>query len=111
MYYQGNSIEFNQYIFLHRMPWQGDINNMIDRFDVRAHLDIIPEVKAPYVPPEELNQEERQCNYERYRILAQNAFLGISNAYFLFIKPLRRIIFKKYPTLLRSISYKNSSIV
>lgn len=64
------------------MPWQGDINNMIDRFDVRAHLDIIPEVKAPYVPPEELNQEERQCNYERYRILAQNAFLGISNASF-----------------------------
>ncbi|XP_026493997.2 CLK4-associating serine/arginine rich protein [Vanessa tameamea] len=65
------------------MPWQGDINNMIDRFDVRAHLDIIPDVKAPDVPPEELNQEERQCNYERYRILAQNAFLGISEDKFL----------------------------
>jgi len=24
------------------MPWQGDTNNMIDRFDVRAHLDYIP---------------------------------------------------------------------
>ncbi|TRZ06615.1 hypothetical protein HGM15179_020492 [Zosterops borbonicus] len=24
------------------MPWQGDTNNMIDRFDVRAHLDFIP---------------------------------------------------------------------
>lgn len=30
-----------------RMPWQGDTNNMIDRFDVRAHLDHIPD----YTPP------------------------------------------------------------
>lgn len=29
------------------MPWQGDTNNMIDRFDVRAHLDHIPD----YTPP------------------------------------------------------------
>ena len=35
---------FSNSIF--RMPWQGDENNMIDRFDVRANLDIIPE----YVP-------------------------------------------------------------
>jgi hypothetical protein len=28
------------------MPWQGDTDNMIDRFDVRAHLDIIPEVSS-----------------------------------------------------------------
>lgn len=60
------------------MPWQGDNNNLIDRFDVRAHLDYIPEVKIPDVPAEDLDQEERQCNYERYRILAQNSFLGIS---------------------------------
>lgn len=60
------------------MPWQGDTNNMIDRFDVRAHLDFIPEVKNPDIPPEDLSTEERQWNYERYRILAQNAFLGIS---------------------------------
>lgn len=60
------------------MPWQGDPSNMIDRFDVRAHLDCIPEIKYPYVPPEDLSSEERQCNYERYRILAQNVFLGIS---------------------------------
>ncbi|GBN42121.1 CLK4-associating serine/arginine rich protein, partial [Araneus ventricosus] len=25
------------------MPWQGHPDNLIDRFDVRAHLDIIPE--------------------------------------------------------------------
>lgn len=60
------------------MPWQGDANNLIDRFDVRAHLDYIMDVKNPDVAPEELNPEERQCNYERYRILAQNVFLGIS---------------------------------
>ncbi|KAI5646366.1 alternative splicing regulator domain-containing protein [Phthorimaea operculella] len=65
------------------MPWQGDTNNMIDRFDVRAHLDFIPEVKFPDIPPDELSPEERQCNYERYRILAQNAFLGISEDKFL----------------------------
>ncbi|XP_047997753.1 CLK4-associating serine/arginine rich protein isoform X1 [Leguminivora glycinivorella] len=65
------------------MPWQGDTSNMIDRFDVRAHLDYIPEVKNPYVAPEDLSQEERQCNYESYRILAQNAFLGISEEKFL----------------------------
>ncbi|XP_068628766.1 CLK4-associating serine/arginine rich protein isoform X2 [Battus philenor] len=65
------------------MPWQGDTNNVIDRFDARAHLDYIPEVKIPDIPPEDLHQEERQCNYERYRILAQNAFLGISEDKFL----------------------------
>lgn len=72
------------------MPWQGDINNMIDRFDVRAHLDYIPEVRNPHVPPEDLCPEERQCNYERYRILAQNVFLGISK------KPLIEFIFLTY---------------
>lgn len=34
-----------------RMPWQGQTDNMIDRFDVRAHLDYIPEYKsAPPLP-------------------------------------------------------------
>ncbi|XP_047507943.1 CLK4-associating serine/arginine rich protein isoform X2 [Pieris napi] len=65
------------------MPWQGDTSNMIDRFDVRAHLDYIPDIKVPDIPPDELSQEERQCNYERYRILAQNTFLGISEDKFL----------------------------
>uniref|UniRef100_A0A1E1WQ85 Suppressor of white apricot N-terminal domain-containing protein n=1 Tax=Pectinophora gossypiella TaxID=13191 RepID=A0A1E1WQ85_PECGO len=65
------------------MPWQGDTNNMIDRFDVRAHLDYIPDVRNPDVPPDKLSPEERQCNYERYRIIAQNAFLGISEDKFL----------------------------
>lgn len=60
-----------------RMPWQGQIDNMIDRFDGRAYLDID---RIPVVPKvkeiEEISTDERHCNYERYRILAQNDFLG-----------------------------------
>ncbi|KOB76015.1 Splicing factor, arginine/serine-rich 16 [Operophtera brumata] len=48
-----------------------------------AHLDHIPDVKNPEVPPEDLSTEERHCNYERYRILAQNAFLGMGEDKFL----------------------------
>lgn len=33
------------------MPWQGDTNNMIDRFDVRAHLDHIPLYTPPLLNP------------------------------------------------------------
>lgn len=63
------------------MPWQGQNDNLIDRFDVRAHLDYIP----PVVPSQasEETHEERQCNYERYRILAQNIFLGVNEEKFL----------------------------
>lgn len=50
---------------------------MIDRFDVRAHLDTLPAVStgSPKLTPEE-DWEERQANYERYRILIQNDFLA-----------------------------------
>uniref|UniRef100_A0A1Y1K597 Suppressor of white apricot N-terminal domain-containing protein n=2 Tax=Photinus pyralis TaxID=7054 RepID=A0A1Y1K597_PHOPY len=44
------------------MPWQGEMDNLIDRFDVRAHLDYIPPIKK--VEDEELTYEERQTNYE-----------------------------------------------
>ncbi|KAL1489798.1 hypothetical protein ABEB36_013730 [Hypothenemus hampei] len=63
------------------MPWQGNENNLIDRFDVRAHLDIIPPVKKEETL--EGTPEERHLNYERYRIIAQNAYLGISEEKFL----------------------------
>ena len=60
------------------MPWQGNKENMIDRFDGRAHLDYIPEVIARESDEEfdrhEL-RERRLANYERYRILVQNDFL------------------------------------
>lgn len=61
------------------MPWQGDNTNMIDRFDVRAHLDMIPAMNPikPKLTPEE-EKDERRCNYERYRILVQNEYAGIS---------------------------------
>lgn len=62
------------------MPWQGDTNNMIDRFDVRAHLDHIPDYTPPLlttISPEQ-ESDERKCNYERYRGLVQNDFAGIS---------------------------------
>ncbi|XP_072130643.1 CLK4-associating serine/arginine rich protein isoform X2 [Mobula birostris] len=65
---------------LNMMPWQGDTNNMIDRFDVRAHLDYIPEYTPPFLSalsPEHDN-DERKCNYERYRGLVQNDFAGIA---------------------------------
>lgn len=61
------------------MPWQGQKDNLIDRFDVRAHLDYIPTVMPkPDQPVEDdvLDLEERSMNYERYRVLAQNEFLG-----------------------------------
>lgn len=64
------------------MPWQGQIDNLIDRFDGRAYLDID---RIPVVPKvkdnEEASADERHCNYERYRILAQNDFLGKYFAY------------------------------
>ncbi|CAH2004273.1 unnamed protein product [Acanthoscelides obtectus] len=63
------------------MPWQGNSDTLIDRFDGRAHLDYIPPLKKE--EETELSQEERQLNYERYRIIAQNSFLGISEEKFL----------------------------
>ncbi|XP_030753528.1 CLK4-associating serine/arginine rich protein [Sitophilus oryzae] len=63
------------------MPWQGQADNLIDRFDVRAHLDYIPPIKKE--DPPSPTQEDRQLNYERYRIIAQNAYLGVSEEKFL----------------------------
>lgn len=69
--------------FFCRMPWDGQKDCLIDRFDVRAHLDFIPPpVKLETEP--EISSEERQLNYERYRILAQNDFLGIHEEKFLY---------------------------
>ncbi|KAH8265091.1 hypothetical protein KR044_009691 [Drosophila immigrans] len=68
---------------------QGQQDNLIDRFDVRAHLDYIaPVVKCSSIGvttggDADLSAEERQLNYERYRILAQNDFLNVSEDKFL----------------------------
>lgn len=63
------------------MPWQGQADNLIDRFDVRAHLDFIPPIEK--TDDEKLTQDERHLNYERYRIIAQNAFLAVPEEKFL----------------------------
>lgn len=68
---------------IYSVPWQGQQDNLIDRFDVRAHLDYIPPVTKCSDVDNEVSQEERQCNYERYRILAQNDFLNLSEEKFL----------------------------
>ncbi len=71
------------------MPWQGDREVIIDRFDGRAHLDFIGEYKpdktAPPLDPDAVapTKENRAVNYERYRILVQNEFLRVSEEKFL----------------------------
>lgn len=55
--------------------WQNDPKILIDRFDVRSHLDFIPTTpttKQKLTQSEEL--EEIQCDFERYRILILNEF-------------------------------------
>ena len=54
---------------INMMPWQGDRSVMIDRFDVRAHLDYIPERLFPQTDGTMNSSEEKKLNYERYRTL------------------------------------------
>ncbi len=73
------------------MPWQGNADNMIDRFDVRAHLDIIPEwhgggSSSGNGSKSQAAEEEQQnpgINYERYRILIQSDLSGSNTRIFL----------------------------
>lgn len=65
------------------MPWQGQKDNLIDRFDVRAHLDYIPPPRKEEQQEEKITEQDRQANYESYRVLAQNEFLGINESDFL----------------------------
>lgn len=68
------------------MPWAGDPKIIIDRFDARANLDLIPEFNSKANKAElskEESKEMRQVNYERYRILTQNEYLSIGEEKFL----------------------------
>lgn len=67
------------------MPWQGNEDNLIDRFDVRAHLDWIPEAPDSIDVDIALTSEDRHINYERYRIIVQNEFLGGGNILFILV--------------------------
>eukprot|EP01103_Thecamoeba_quadrilineata_P012933 TRINITY_DN345_c0_g2_i1.p1 TRINITY_DN345_c0_g2~~TRINITY_DN345_c0_g2_i1.p1 ORF type:complete len:595 (-),score=107.19 TRINITY_DN345_c0_g2_i1:88-1872(-) len=55
------------------MPWNGRSDNLIDRFDGRSYLDIIPESSKTVVPlTEEELELENSLNFERYYYLLQN---------------------------------------
>ncbi|KAI8483371.1 hypothetical protein Bbelb_388340 [Branchiostoma belcheri] len=62
------------------MPWQGDTENMVDRFDVRAHLDFIPEYKGEDSDwkTSEAYKEEQKANYERYRTMVLKEVQGFT---------------------------------
>jgi arginine/serine-rich splicing factor 16 len=64
------------------MPWHGEL---IDRFDARAHLDYIPPPpkKQEEIKTDKISKEDFQLNYERFRTLAVNDFLGVSEDNFL----------------------------
>lgn len=69
------------------MPWQGNKETIIDRFDVRAHLEYIPEAARPTAgssEPVNLDGDVDsigELNYERYRILIQNEFTNGMNPF------------------------------
>lgn len=65
------------------MKWNNEV--LIDRFDGRAHLDFIPQTsnKALKDGDQEMCMEERQLNYERFRILILNEFLCFKEQDFL----------------------------
>ncbi|XP_017488726.1 PREDICTED: CLK4-associating serine/arginine rich protein-like [Rhagoletis zephyria] len=63
------------------VPWMGDPKNLIDRFDVRAHLDYIPTPSDVDSHQHQLTaDQECQLNYERYRNLIHNDYLGLAEA-------------------------------
>eukprot|EP01105_Mastigella_eilhardi_P026469 TRINITY_DN7707_c0_g1_i1.p1 TRINITY_DN7707_c0_g1~~TRINITY_DN7707_c0_g1_i1.p1 ORF type:complete len:358 (-),score=110.36 TRINITY_DN7707_c0_g1_i1:1618-2664(-) len=75
---QYNAVEAGEQL----MPWQGHRDNMIDRFDGRALLDIIPvfdkqqQQREMYITDEEAEQEA-ELNYERFHNLVENAIRGV----------------------------------
>ncbi|KAL5964320.1 CLK4-associating serine/arginine rich protein [Taenia solium] len=63
------------------MPWTADPSILIDRFDARANLETYSSTKPTDIKlTTEEKIEERLCNYERYRCLAHNDFLGVTES-------------------------------
>eukprot|EP00050_Salpingoeca_kvevrii_P003199 m.218663 g.218663 ORF g.218663 m.218663 type:complete len:451 (+) comp10788_c10_seq2:2128-3480(+) len=62
------------------VAWQGDQSLLMDRFDARLLLDDVNEFKKlksfSSDPPPELQAEEAQCDWERYRDLSSGANLN-----------------------------------
>eukprot|EP00794_Sanderia_malayensis_P017616 gene17616-19370_t len=63
------------------VPWQGDPNILIDRFDARSQLDYIPDI-VPGVS-QDSSGSECQMNYERYRTLVQIEATGVTEESYL----------------------------
>ncbi|KAL7073201.1 hypothetical protein ACQ4LE_007076 [Meloidogyne hapla] len=65
--------------------WQGDDKILIDRFDVRVHLEQIQDAPSKQSRRNLLKDDvmELQCDYERYRILVFNEFKKVSESNFL----------------------------
>lgn len=57
------------------VPWRGDESNMIDRFDVRAHLDVIPTCSKE--SDQDSEPIDDRLHYERWRTLITNDFTGV----------------------------------
>lgn len=76
IYYDGAENEDMQ-----MMKWMDDI--VIDRFDVRAHLDHIPPQQPKKDEDEPATKESSEISYERYRVVIQNEFLGLAEEQFM----------------------------
>eukprot|EP00128_Syssomonas_multiformis_P001184 Colp12_sorted_trinity150504_noHs@21876 len=64
------------------MPWQGNGDNMIDRFDVRADMDFIPEYEEGISDKIKLSdkdaEDEERAQFERYRAIVECDFAGMT---------------------------------
>ncbi|KAI6656425.1 hypothetical protein LOD99_1221 [Oopsacas minuta] len=69
------SVSNNEYSVL--VPWQGNSDVMMSRFDGLAHLDYITEHSKSAHSSRD-SELESKCDYERYRQLVYNKFKGIS---------------------------------
>ncbi|XP_065892263.1 CLK4-associating serine/arginine rich protein-like isoform X2 [Dysidea avara] len=79
-----------------QMPWSGNPEILISQYDVRVHLDQIPDYSKQPKPQLTAAQyaEEAKCNYERYRNLVINLFQEVSEEDYL-----KRIAMEEmYPT-------------
>ncbi|KRY28281.1 Ataxin-3 [Trichinella spiralis] len=66
--------------------WQGNPSVMIDRFDVRAHLDTLPSKEGATGKRKSSTTTQKMdsyLNYERFRILVINDFLKVPEEHFL----------------------------
>ncbi|KAL1285247.1 CLK4-associating serine/arginine rich protein [Trichinella pseudospiralis] len=66
--------------------WQGNPSVMIDRFDVRAHLDTLPSKENATGEKKGSTTKQKMdsyLNYERFRILVINDFLKVQEEQFL----------------------------